>query len=144
MKANGNLIADDTIAVDLWKSNSRASLHFLTHLHADHIVGLSKYWQKPIYTSEINCKLIPCFIQGLDPSLLRPLRLNEETLIELPNGYAKLFLFLFSLNHLPDLNETVHYYIIILLVSVLKEPFGMRVIWMPQSRTNVSQVIVSC
>ena len=104
MKSNGNLIADDTIAVDLWSNNSKASLHFLTHLHADHIVGLSKYWHLPIYTSQINCKLAPLFIKGLDPSLLCPLPLNEETLIELLHiGYAKLYFIhndLESLNHL--------------------------------------------
>ena len=91
MKSNGNLIADDTIAVDLWSNNYKASLHFLTHLHADHIVGLSKYWHLPIYTSQINCKLFPLFVKGIDPSLLCPLPLNEETLIELPSGYAKLY-----------------------------------------------------
>ena len=92
MKSNGNLIADNKISIDLWNaSDSRPRLHFLTHLHADHTVGLTQFWHKPIYTSEINCKLAPLFIKGLCPSLLVPLRLNEETTLDL-SGYGSIYL----------------------------------------------------
>ena len=88
MESSGNLIADDNIAIDLWHaSDSRPKLHFLTHLHADHTVGLTHFWHKPIYTSEMNSKLAPMFIKGLSPSLFVPLQLNEETPLDL-SGYG--------------------------------------------------------
>ena len=77
---NGAVIGDGNIAIDFWYPDDRPiRLYFLTHLHADHIDGLTKAWSKcPIYTSELNCKLAPKFIAGLNTSILRPIKLNVE------------------------------------------------------------------
>lgn len=82
---NGAVVGDDTIAIDYWYPDSRpVKLYFLTHLHADHIDGLTSAWSKgPIFTSELNCKLASKFIPGLKTSKLVPLKLNEETQIPL-------------------------------------------------------------
>ena len=85
MQCNGAIVGDEQIAIDLWKPDavSQAKIHFLTHLHADHIKGLSKTWSRPIYTSLLNCKLAPEFIHGLNPQLLMPLEINKETKLSL-------------------------------------------------------------
>ena len=86
---NGAIIGDDQIAVDYWYPSPHVEapkIHFLTHLHADHIDGLTRTWTKPIYTSETNCKLVSKFVPGLKSHLLRPLKMNEEIKIPLPGA----------------------------------------------------------
>lgn len=82
---NGAVVGDDNIAIDYWYPDCRPiKLYFLTHLHADHIDGLTRAWSKcPIYTSELNCKLASKFIPGLNSSCFLPLKLNVETPIAL-------------------------------------------------------------
>lgn len=80
---NGSVIGDGQIAIDYWYRDKSAKLYFLTHLHADHIDGLTQTWYHPIYTSELNCKLAPKFVPGINPKLLKPLPLNEETRLKL-------------------------------------------------------------
>ena len=67
--SNGTIIGDNIIAIDYWDSDPRPRLHFLTHLHADHIDGLTSIWNKPIYTSELNCKLLPYIIKKVKNNL---------------------------------------------------------------------------
>lgn len=57
---NGKVIPGTPIAVDFWKTREcpNARLFFLTHLHGDHIVGLSSSWQHKIYCSEVTGKLL--------------------------------------------------------------------------------------
>ncbi|XP_009788256.1 uncharacterized protein [Nicotiana sylvestris] len=58
------------ISVDRWSRGSQ--VYFLTHLHADHVRGLTPNWTRgPLYCSRITAKLFPIKFPGFDLSLLR-------------------------------------------------------------------------
>ena len=104
MDRNGKVVGG-CIAVDLWtkegidsadyynadpsiekNSGSRIRLFFLSHLHADHTVGLNSSWcNGPIYTSPMNAKLAPKLLPNFRTAekLLVPLELEVEHLIPL-------------------------------------------------------------
>lgn len=64
------------ISVDEWSSGSQ--IYFLTHLHADHTVGLSPRWNKgPVYCSRITARLFPPKFPGFDLSLLRVIEIGR-------------------------------------------------------------------
>ena len=62
-KLGQGLILDGVISVDRWKSLPLSvEFSFLSHLHADHLVGLNSSWRGgTIYTSEENKRLIKLF-----------------------------------------------------------------------------------
>ncbi|XP_068250992.1 5' exonuclease Apollo-like [Palaemon carinicauda] len=71
---NGMIIPGTPIAVDFWKISlaQQAQLFFLSHLHADHMEGLTSSWRFPIYTSETNAALLKHkfkFAEGVVKSL---------------------------------------------------------------------------
>ncbi|XP_076357759.1 5' exonuclease Apollo-like isoform X2 [Tachypleus tridentatus] len=103
---NGHIIAGTPIAVDFWiiSECSFVKLFFLTHLHADHIMGLSRNWCFPIYTSPVNANLLPLKVPGLDPALVKPLQLYEEHLIPVCKSQTSsttVTVTLFEANHCP-------------------------------------------
>ncbi|KAK4355860.1 hypothetical protein RND71_024831 [Anisodus tanguticus] len=58
------------VSVDRWCAGSQ--VYFLTHLHADHIRGLTPKWTRgPLYCSRITAKLFPIKFPGFDLSLIR-------------------------------------------------------------------------
>ncbi|GJW90908.1 5' exonuclease Apollo [Tanacetum coccineum] len=64
------------ISVDQWSSGSQ--IYFLTHLHADHTVGLSSRWNRgPLYCSRITARLFHPKFPGFDLSLLRVLEIGR-------------------------------------------------------------------
>ncbi|PWA37577.1 DNA repair metallo-beta-lactamase family protein [Artemisia annua] len=64
------------ISVDQWSSGSQ--IYFLTHLHADHTVGLSPRWNKgPVYCSRITARLFHPKFPGFDLSLLRVIEIGR-------------------------------------------------------------------
>ncbi|XP_051135264.1 uncharacterized protein LOC127254281 [Andrographis paniculata] len=64
------------ISVDKWSSGSQA--YFLTHLHADHTVGLSSAWKHGLlFCSRLTSRLFPCKFPDFDLSLLRVLRVGS-------------------------------------------------------------------
>lgn len=71
---NGKVIPGTPIAVDFWKTREcpNARLFFLTHLHGDHIVGLSSSWRHKIYCSEVTGRLL-VERYDIDASLICPL-----------------------------------------------------------------------
>ena len=79
---NGKVIPGTPIAVDFWKVRECPSvrLFFLTHLHGDHIVGLSSSWQHKIYCSEITGRLLEERFQ-IDRSLICPLETGSSHIV---------------------------------------------------------------
>jgi len=89
-------VIHDVIAVDCWRqedlqrTSSRCTtdvrLFFLSHLHADHIVGLNSSWSRSgaIYTSPGNFKIARHFLPDSVCRLLVPLELG--VVHELPLG----------------------------------------------------------
>ncbi|KAL2496931.1 DNA repair metallo-beta-lactamase family protein [Forsythia ovata] len=64
------------ISVDKWSSGSQ--VYFLTHLHADHTVGLSSRWSRaPLFCSRVTAKLFPSKFPGFDLSLLRVVEIGR-------------------------------------------------------------------
>jgi phosphoribosyl 1,2-cyclic phosphodiesterase len=57
---SGKIIQDASIAVDFWKVTQCRSikLFFLTHMHTDHIQGLTPSWYQTIYCSPITKRLL--------------------------------------------------------------------------------------
>jgi hypothetical protein len=57
---NGCVIPGTSIAVDYWQAQKHPGirLFFLTHLHGDHIVGLTDTWRRPIYCSPLTGQLL--------------------------------------------------------------------------------------
>ena len=58
--ANGAVLEDLKVSVDLWTPNKYpwVKYYFLTHMHADHIVGLTPSWRNKIHCSEISKRLL--------------------------------------------------------------------------------------
>ncbi|XP_076909717.1 uncharacterized protein LOC143567097 [Bidens hawaiensis] len=64
------------ISVDRWGSGSE--VYLLTHLHADHTVGLSPRWNRgPLFCSHLTARLFHHKFPGFDTSLIRTLRIGQ-------------------------------------------------------------------
>lgn len=126
MDRNGKIIAG-CIAIDVWTREGlerdyrdhsdhdisqkiipggHIRLYFLSHLHADHTVGLNSSWSRgPIYTSPLNAKLASKVIPnlGVAQKLLVPLELNTSHLIPLGDSEndPKIRVTLIDANHVP-------------------------------------------
>ncbi|CAG5118709.1 unnamed protein product [Candidula unifasciata] len=98
---NGHILYGTNIAVDYWKIQGRGNnfVHFLTHLHGDHIVGLTSSWHKPIYCSEFTAHLLTTR-HGLPVSLLRVCELNQSKLVSEP-GCQGFTVTAYDANHCP-------------------------------------------
>lgn len=72
---NGHILHELPIAVDYFckSTESEIQLYFLTHMHADHTVGLTKYWNKKIYCSLTTGKLLQ-FKLGINKNFIIPLQ----------------------------------------------------------------------
>lgn len=79
---NGHVIPGTCIAVDFWqiKKHPGIKYFFLTHLHGDHIVGLTSSWRHPIYCSPLTAQLLS-ERYDIDPSLIRVLEIDSSHLI---------------------------------------------------------------
>ena len=127
MDRNGKIIGG-CISVDLWTKDGlegkdyidksdldinqdsnrggRIRLYFLSHLHADHTVGLNGSWCRgPIYTSPLNVKLAPKLLPnlGMTENLFVPLELDVPHLISLGDSEEdpKIRVTLIDANHVP-------------------------------------------
>ncbi|CAL1543874.1 unnamed protein product, partial [Lymnaea stagnalis] len=80
---NGHIIPKTNIAVDFWKIKGRQDIlvHFLTHLHGDHTIGLTSTWNKPVHCSSFTAELLKSKY-GISNKLLRVLPLNESVHID--------------------------------------------------------------
>ncbi|XP_062520003.1 5' exonuclease Apollo-like [Corticium candelabrum] len=79
---NGLVIPLTPIAVDFWRPRAapQAKIFFLTHMHADHTMGLSSSWSHQIYCSEISARLLQMTFQ-LPPEIITVLDIGSPTLI---------------------------------------------------------------
>ncbi|GFY34987.1 5' exonuclease Apollo [Trichonephila clavipes] len=103
MCGNGHVIPSTPIAVDMWdtKSYPQARIFFLSHFHADHLVGLNSAWKYPIYTSPITAKFL-INITKISPALVKELEIGEDHLIPLDNEDEELLtVTLYDANHCP-------------------------------------------
>ncbi|KAM7363337.1 DNA cross-link repair protein snm1 [Cochliomyia hominivorax] len=72
------VIEGTTFAVDAFQFGyiDNVSDYFLTHFHADHYIGLTKSFAKPVYMSEITARLVRTFI-GIEEQYIKELMLNK-------------------------------------------------------------------
>ncbi|BFZ07551.1 hypothetical protein BsWGS_10590 [Bradybaena similaris] len=98
---NGHILAGTDIAVDYWKIQGKGGrlVHFLTHLHGDHISGLTSSWHRPIYCSEFTSRLLT-IRHGLPSSLLKICVLNESMLVS-GHGSSSFTVTAYDANHCP-------------------------------------------
>ncbi|GFS76967.1 5' exonuclease Apollo [Nephila pilipes] len=100
---NGHVIPSTPIAIDMWnvKKCPQARVFFLSHYHADHLVGLTSAWKYPIYTSSITAKFL-INISKINPALIKSLEIGEDHLIPLDSeGEELLTVTLYDANHCP-------------------------------------------
>lgn len=72
------------ISINKWEQASKA--YFLTHLHPDCTVGLSRRWKRgPLFCSPLTSHLLPAAFPGFDPSLIRVLQLGTAFPLRLPS-----------------------------------------------------------
>ncbi|XP_063867069.1 5' exonuclease Apollo-like isoform X1 [Scylla paramamosain] len=83
----GCVIDATPIAVDFWKPTKapQVRLFFLTHLHSDHIEGLTSSWRLPLYTSPITALLLKNKFK-LPDSVVHELEVGHSFLIPLDEG----------------------------------------------------------
>ncbi|CAN4104868.1 unnamed protein product [Withania somnifera] len=92
------------VSVDRWTAGSQ--VYFLTHLHADHVHGLTSKWSRgPLYCSRITAKLFPIKFPGFDLSLLRIVEIghwNSVPLLSPSSGsYTTLYFMAIDAYHCP-------------------------------------------
>ncbi|KAM7270522.1 hypothetical protein ACFE04_029736 [Oxalis oulophora] len=88
------------ISVDKWREESR--LYFLTHMHADHIQGLTSNWSKgPLFCSLITAKLFPSKFPNFDLSLLIVLDIGSWHSIPIPSSSLSLEVLAIDAHHCP-------------------------------------------
>lgn len=97
---------DFVIVVDKWDASflrrpgCKPHYFFLTHLHADHIKGLTSTWSRTVYTSPFNAWLLP-LRRNVKPILLKEVELNVTHTIRKCNNEVAFQVTLLDANHCP-------------------------------------------
>lgn len=100
-KGNGHILPGTNIVVDLWNKHCHGQLiHFLSHIHGDHIVGLTSTWMKPIYCSQLTAEILHLHY-GIKKSLLYILPTEESFLIRSPYSREEFYVTCYDANHCP-------------------------------------------
>ncbi|RUS72320.1 hypothetical protein EGW08_019912 [Elysia chlorotica] len=96
---NGHILQGTNIAVDYWKIKGipDSYIHFLTHVHGDHIVGLTSSWGRQIYCSDITAMLL-VKRHGISKTLLNILPIGERVIV---SGSESFTVMAFDANHCP-------------------------------------------
>ncbi|KAL3852060.1 hypothetical protein ACJMK2_015749 [Sinanodonta woodiana] len=100
---NGCVIPHTPVAVDFWRIRDcpHARLFFLSHLHGDHIVGLTSSWQYPIYCTPITAEILK-LRHNIRENLIRPLDLGVGHILYLDEEKMRtLTVTLINANHCP-------------------------------------------
>ncbi|XP_026115305.1 5' exonuclease Apollo-like [Carassius auratus] len=101
---NGKVLPDTPIAVDCWQLRKchHVRLFFLSHMHADHTIGLSSTWShRPIYCSPLTAKLLQLKLK-VKEKWIRPLEIGEAHMLLLDDlGKERLTVTLIDANHCP-------------------------------------------
>lgn len=100
---NGVLIPRTPIAVDFWslRRAGTARLFFLSHMHSDHMVGLSSTWARPLYCSPITAHLLHRHLQ-VSKQWIRALEVGESHVLPLDEiGQETMTVTLIDANHCP-------------------------------------------
>uniref|UniRef100_A0A3P9KNV0 5' exonuclease Apollo n=1 Tax=Oryzias latipes TaxID=8090 RepID=A0A3P9KNV0_ORYLA len=104
MSSNGKIIPHTPLAVDFWhvRKCPGARLFFLSHMHADHTVGLTSTWSgRPIYCSPVTAKLLHLKLK-VKKQWIHPLEIGEQNLLPLDDiGKETLTVTLIDANHCP-------------------------------------------
>lgn len=88
VKSCGRVLAGTPIAVDFWSARHcppSVHLFFLTHMHADHIMGLTPSWNRPIYCTPITKKLLLHKFQFTVEDIVHELEVGESHVIRCDN-----------------------------------------------------------
>ncbi|XP_027515789.1 5' exonuclease Apollo [Corapipo altera] len=80
---SGTVLAGTPIAVDFWslRRAAGARLFFLSHMHADHTVGLSSTWRRPLYCSPITARLLHSRLR-VPTCWIRPLEVGQSHVLD--------------------------------------------------------------
>lgn len=101
---NGAVISNTPIAIDFWRLRhcQHSRVFFLSHMHADHTVGLTSSWNTyKIYCSEVTRKLVIAKL-GVNSDLVVGLPLDECVVINLDEaGKETMTVTLIDANHCP-------------------------------------------
>lgn len=101
---NGAVISNTPIAVDFWRLRhcQHSRIFFLSHMHADHTVGLTSSWNAyKIYCSEVTRRLVIAKL-GVNGDLVVGLPLDECVVINLDEaGKETMTVTLVDANHCP-------------------------------------------
>ena len=101
---NGAVISNTPIAVDFWRLRhcQHSRIFFLSHMHADHTVGLTSSWNAyTIYCSEVTRRLVIAKL-GVNSDLVVGLPLDECVIINLDEaGKETMTVTLIDANHCP-------------------------------------------
>lgn len=100
---NGVVIPHTPIAVDFWslRRAGSARLFFLTHMHSDHIVGLSSTWTRPLYCSPITAHLLHRHLK-VSKQWIHALEIGESHVLPLDEfGRDTMTVTLMDANHCP-------------------------------------------
>ncbi|KAI0234710.1 5' exonuclease Apollo [Lamellibrachia satsuma] len=99
---NGHLIPNTPIAVDFWKiRETKPRIFFLTHMHADHTVGLTSTWRYPIYCSPVSKRLL-LHKFSIDARFIHALEENESHIVPLDErGQETMTVTVINANHCP-------------------------------------------
>ncbi|XP_060190371.1 uncharacterized protein LOC132619496 [Lycium barbarum] len=82
------------VSVDRWIAGSQ--VYFLTHIHADHVRGLTPKWTRgPLYCSRITAKLFPIKFPGFDFSLIRIVEIGHWHSVSLLSSSSGAVMYLF-------------------------------------------------
>lgn len=103
-RSNCQKMESGMISVDKWSSGSQ--VYFLTHLHADHTVGLSSTWRRGLlYCSRDTAKLFPTKFPDFNLSLIRVVEIgcwHSLSLVSPNSGSATtVYVMAIDANHCP-------------------------------------------